>query len=68
MARNLMNGATMTTKVADAVVVEKYKVSCDGGGVNGHPRVFLQIPNEHGWVECPYCDTKFIHSDYVEKS
>jgi DNA-directed RNA polymerase subunit RPC12/RpoP len=24
----------------------------------------LQIPNEHGWVECPYCDCKLIHKDH----
>ncbi len=58
----------MTTQAPETVVVEKLKVSCDGGGADGHPRVWLQIPNEHGWVECPYCDTKFIHSDYVEKT
>jgi len=68
MAKNLMNGASMTTQAPETVVVEKYKVSCDGGGANGHPRVYLQMPSEHGWVECPYCDTKFIHSDFVEKS
>lgn len=58
----------MTTQAQKIVVVDKFKVSCDGGGADGHPRVWLQIPNEHGWVECPYCGTKSIHSDFVEKS
>ncbi len=57
----------MTTQAPETVIVDKYRISCDGGGVNGHPKVWLQIPDEHGWVECPYCDTKFIHSDYVKK-
>ena len=36
------------------------RVSCDGGeGALGHPRVFLTIGPE-GWVECPYCDKRFV--------
>ncbi len=57
----------MTTEAPETVIVDKMKISCDGGADGGHPRVWLQIPSEHGWVECPYCDTKFINSDYVEK-
>lgn len=54
----------MTQEAPQTVIVEKYRVSCDGGeGALGHPRIWLQIPNEHGWVECPYCDTKFVHCD-----
>ncbi len=46
--------------------VDSYKVSCDGNGAAGHPRVWLQMPQEHGWVECPYCDCKFVHKDHAE--
>ena len=40
------------------------RVSCDGTGPGvpvqlGHPRVFLQI-DEHGYVDCGYCDRRFI--------
>ncbi|MEZ8007849.1 MAG: zinc-finger domain-containing protein [Amylibacter sp.] len=35
------------------------RVACDGGA-GGHPRVWLQISGELGWVECPYCDCKFV--------
>jgi uncharacterized Zn-finger protein len=36
------------------------RIACDGGGVAyGHPRVWLQIGAE-GFVECPYCDKKFV--------
>jgi len=46
-------------------IVESYRVSCDGGeGGLGHPRVWLQIPSENGWVECPYCDCKLVHKDH----
>ncbi|GIX13714.1 MAG: zinc-finger domain-containing protein [Paracoccaceae bacterium] len=37
------------------------RVSCDGGGgALGHPRVWLSIDPETGWVDCPYCDKRFI--------
>ena len=47
-----MNGASITTEAPKTVIVEKFKVSRYGGGANGHPRVRLQIPNEHGWGGC----------------
>ena len=35
-------------------------VVCDGGGeALGHPRVFLEI-DEHGYVDCGYCDRRFV--------
>ncbi len=34
------------------------EVHCDGGPL-GHPRVYLRIRDE-GWVECPYCDRRFV--------
>ncbi|GAA4031193.1 hypothetical protein GCM10022281_08390 [Sphingomonas rosea] len=38
-------------------------VHCDGSGdispALGHPRVFLRI-DEKGFVECGYCDRRFI--------
>jgi uncharacterized Zn-finger protein len=41
--------------------VTKSRVACDGGeGALGHPRVWLQIAADTGFVECPYCDKKFV--------
>ena len=40
--------------------VTKSRIACDGGAVGGHPRVWLQIDPEKGWVECPYCDKRFV--------
>ena len=49
-------------------IVTATRVACDGGeGALGHPRVWLSIPPERGWVECGYCDKKFIHADCAEK-
>jgi len=40
------------------------RVACDGSGDGisaalGHPRVFLEI-DEHGYVDCGYCDRRFV--------
>ena len=44
--------------------VTAWKVACDGGeGALGHPRVWLVIPEETGWIDCPYCDKRFVHRD-----
>ena len=49
-------------------IVEKLKVFCDGGeGALGHPRIWLQISPERGWIECPYCDKRMIHKSFKDK-
>jgi len=51
----------MTAPAPETKIVETSKVACDGGeGALGHPRVWLQIPDAEGFVECPYCDCKYI--------
>jgi uncharacterized Zn-finger protein len=46
-------------------VVTSWRVSCDGGeGALGHPRVWLPIPHEEGFVDCGYCDARFLHKDF----
>ncbi|MDB6452247.1 zinc-finger domain-containing protein [Falsirhodobacter sp. 20TX0035] len=41
--------------------VTRWKVVCDGGeGGLGHPRVWLTIPEDKGFVECGYCDKRFV--------
>ncbi|ETA53732.1 zinc-finger domain-containing protein [Ponticoccus alexandrii] len=59
----------MTTQAPETVVVKAYRIACDGGGAAlGHPRVWLQIPHETGFVECPYCDAKYVHADFEGKA
>jgi uncharacterized Zn-finger protein len=44
----------------EVIVVRSKRVSCDGvGGALGHPRVYLEM-GEGGFVECPYCDRRFV--------
>lgn len=51
----------MTTPAPETKIVETTKFACDGGeGAMGHPRVWLTIPAETGYVECPYCDAKYV--------
>jgi NADH dehydrogenase (ubiquinone) Fe-S protein 6 len=49
--------------VPETQLVETRRVHCDGAmeisPALGHPRVFLQI-GEEGYVECGYCDKRFI--------
>jgi uncharacterized Zn-finger protein len=41
--------------------VTSRRFACDGGqGALGHPRVWLTIPQETGWIDCPYCDARFV--------
>ena len=59
----------MTTAVPEIKIVESHRISCDGSeGALGHPRVWLQIPTDKGWVECPYCDCKIVHSNFADKA
>ena len=49
----------------ETVRVKSTRVCCDGatdipgGAALGHPRIFLEI-DEHGYVDCGYCDRRFI--------
>jgi len=59
----------MTTAAPETKIVENSKVACDGGeGPLGHPRVWLQIPAADGFVECPYCDCKFVLKGHEDKA
>lgn len=57
-----------STDAPETEIVSQNRIACDGGeGALGHPRVWLQIPEDLGWVECGYCDKKFIHADFEGK-
>lgn len=44
--------------------VKSLQVACDGSGevdpALGHPRVYLRIDEAIGFVECGYCDRRFV--------
>jgi len=44
----------------EIIEVEAAVVGCDGGGgVLGHPLVYLNMENKGG-VDCPYCGRKYV--------
>ena len=48
------------TPPPEVIVVRSKRVACDGvGGALGHPRVWLEM-GEADFVECPYCDRRFV--------
>ena len=40
------------------------RTACDGAGVIdaalGHPRVYLHVDDATGFVDCGYCDRRFV--------
>ncbi len=63
----------MSTTAPETIRVDTHRVSCDGAsdirGGNayrpaalGHPRIYLEI-DETGFVDCGYCDRRFILID-----
>ena len=49
----------------ETILTSSTRVKCDGAGdipggaALGHPRVWLEI-DEHGYVDCGYCDRRFV--------
>ena len=53
--------ATDATAIAppEVEVVDRGRIACDGGAL-GHPRVWYTIDPVVGFVECGYCDKRFV--------
>ncbi len=60
----------MTIEAPETEVVDSWKVACDGGGAaSGPPPRLAADPRMiQGWVECGYCDKKYVHRDFAEKA
>jgi len=48
----------------ETILTDSVQVACDGSGqvaaALGHPRVYLRVDPELGYVECGYCDRRFV--------
>jgi uncharacterized Zn-finger protein len=49
----------MPVEVPEIIESDDTRVACDGGGVLGHPKVYLEM-GDQTYVECPYCDRRFV--------
>ena len=59
----------MTLDAPEVEIVKTTRVCCDGGeGALGHPRVWLTVDSATGFVECPYCDKKFVLEEAAESA
>jgi len=57
----------MSIPAPETTIVTDWRVACDGSGPGlGHPRVWYSIPQGRGWVECGYCDRRFVHADFAD--
>lgn len=53
--------SAITPPPPETETVDKTRIACDGGeGTLGHPRVWLSIDETVGWVECGYCDKRYV--------
>ena len=51
----------MSITAPETKIVDSRKIACDGGeGALGHPRVWLTILSDTDYVECGYCDAKYV--------
>ena len=59
----------MTMDAPETQMVTTRRIACDGGEVAlGHPRVWLTIPDDTGFVECGYCDKRFVLDPHAEEA
>jgi len=57
----------MSIDAPETEIVDTMRIACDGGeGALGHPRVWLSIDPTSGYVECGYCDKRFVHRDFED--
>jgi uncharacterized Zn-finger protein len=49
----------MQTQSNETMEVAESRITCNGNGKLGHPKVYLEI-GETGSVDCPYCGKRFV--------
>jgi len=66
----MTNGTTGTARQAKntAFTAVRERIFCNGFSESyGHPGVYLAISSDKDYVECPYCDCRFIYSEKKAK-
>jgi uncharacterized Zn-finger protein len=60
MAENMTAGAANEAMVTETIRVTEARIACDGGGgLLGHPRVWLTLGTD-GEIICPYCSRRYV--------
>ncbi len=60
MAENMTAGAANEAMVTETICVTEARIACDGGGgLLGHPRVWLTLGTD-GEIICPYCSRRYV--------
>ncbi len=60
MAENMTAGAANEAMVTETIRVTEARIACDGGGgLLGHPRVWLTLGTV-GEIICPYCSRRYV--------
>ena len=49
----------MASQPVETEEVTLSRVACDGEGVGGHPKVYLNLAKD-GQIDCPYCGKRFV--------
>ena len=57
-------GAMVTIPPPETIRIPTPRAMCDGSGAVdaalGHPRVYLRVDDSTGFVDCGYCDRRFV--------
>ena len=57
-------GSMSSIPPPETIRVSTLSVACDGSGEIspelGHPRIYLRMDAELGYVECGYCDRRYV--------
>ena len=53
----------------EIIITEKNVVSCNGLDENGsgHPKVWLKIKESETFIDCPYCEIRFLTKEHKNK-
>lgn len=54
-----MQPSSQMAPAFETITVNHHRVSCDGGGALGHPRIYLDL-GEDGRAVCPYCSRLYL--------
>ena len=52
----------------ETIEVKNRRITCDGGGEQGHPKIYLSIIPDEGMVICPYCSICYVLAGSIKET